>query len=269
MDPEQRLAVIRRGVVREMARYGREFTVDGALVRGPGSTAVALREHPGPDGGHVDLGFVLRLGSAEAPVLWDCTAGLGTTEEEKLDSAVRMWASTTAAAVLEFLEGQGRYGDHLRLPALPGWQAVQGPATVFGFQSARLSGWLGERELLAELAPSLAAELTDARLNGVKLFFGGRAGDEVAEVRVNGTVAHAASAALGSLDWPRAERFCWARLFVLLAADGQEPTTAPEAEDALPLPAAYPTAHAPVAAGPVARRREAIGRWWRTRRAGQ
>lgn len=115
MDPEQRLAVIQRGVVREMARYGQEFTVDGALVHGPGSTAVALREHPGPDGGHVDLGFVLRLGSAEAPVLWDCTAGLGTTEEEKLDSAVRMWASTTAAAVVEYLEGQGRYGDHLRL----------------------------------------------------------------------------------------------------------------------------------------------------------
>ncbi|WP_327069202.1 DUF6348 family protein [Kitasatospora sp. NBC_01302] len=268
MDAEQRLAVIQRGVVREMARYGREFTVDGTLVHGPDGTAVALREHPGQGGGHVDLGFVLHLGSAEAPVLWDCTAGLGTTEEEKLDSAVRMWASTTAAAVVEFLERQGRHGDHLQLPALPGWQAVQGPATVFGFRSAQLSGWLGERELLAELAPSLAGELTDERLNGVKLFFGGRAGDEVAEVRVNGTVAHEASRVLGSLDWPRAERFCWARLFVLLAADGQEDAAGRPAEDPLLLPEAYPRAHAPAAAGLVARRRAAIGRWWRARRAG-
>lgn len=83
-----------------------------------------------------------------------------------------------------------------------------------------MTGWLGERELLPALAPALAAELTDPRLNGVKLFFGGRDGDEVAEVRVNGTVCPAASRALGALDWPRAERFCWARLFVLLAAEG-------------------------------------------------
>ncbi|MDH6118776.1 hypothetical protein ABH930_003721 [Kitasatospora sp. GAS204A] len=269
MDPEQRLAVIQRGVVREMARYGREFTVDGAVVRGPGSTAVAVRDHPGPDGGHVDLGFVLTLGSAEAPVLWDCTAGLGTTEEEKLDSAVRMWAGTTAAAVVEFLEREGRHGDHLRLPALPGWQAVQGPATVFGFQSARLSTWLGGRELMAELAPALAPELTDPRLNGVKLFLGGRAGDEVAEVRVNGTVAQTASQALGSLDWPRGERFCWARLFVLLAADRPGLAAVRAAETEPPLPLAYPPAHDPAAAGTMARRREAIGRWWRTRRAGQ
>ncbi|MGF1428182.1 DUF6348 family protein [Kitasatospora sp. LaBMicrA B282] len=290
MDPEQRLAVIQRAVVREMARYGREFSLDGAVVRGPGRTAVAVREHPGPDGGHVDLGYVLTLGSDEAPVLWDCTAGLGTTEEEKLDSAVRMWAGTTAAAVVEFLEGAGRHGDHLRLPALPGWQAVQGPATVFGFRSAQLSGWLGERELMAELAGPLAAELPDARLNGVKLFFGGRAGDEVAEVRVNGTVAPAASAALRALDWPRGERFCWARLFVLLAAEQADLAGAARRSESIrPLPAAYPGAarstpeqdgaRAAAAAWPAARRRAAraalgrrkaaLGRWWRTRQAGQ
>ncbi|GAA1232590.1 hypothetical protein GCM10009665_23500 [Kitasatospora nipponensis] len=265
MRSEQRLAVIQRGVVREMARYGREFTVDGAVVRGPGSTAVAVREHPGEDGsaGHVDLGFVLGLGSGDAPVLWDCAAGLGTTEQEKLDSAVRMWADTTAATVFELLEHQGRYGDHRRPAGLPGWHAVQGPATVFGHGSAELSGWLARNELLPALCSALATELGDPRFNAVKLFLGGRAGDEVAEVRVNGTVAPAASRALGALDWPRGERFCWARLFVLLAADGSSLEAARAAERTRPAPVPVSTT---ATASPL--RRGALSRWWQARRAG-
>ncbi len=266
MGPEERLAVIQRAVVREMAGYGREFTIDGAVVRGPGTTAVAVREHPGPDGaaGHVDLGFVLRLGTGDAPVVWDCTAGLGTTEEEKLDNAVRMWAGTTAATVVELLDHQGRYGDHRRLPELPGWHAVQGPATVFGFGSADLSHWLGGHELLPALAASLAPELTDPRLNGVKLFFGGRAGEEVAEVRVNGSVAGPASRALGALDWPRGERLCWARLFVLLAADGSALEAARRAEQPVAEEPGAQAAPLAAAAG-----HGLLRRWWQARRAGQ
>ncbi|GAA1982373.1 DUF6348 family protein [Kitasatospora viridis] len=266
MEPEQRRLVIQHAVVRELSRYGREFALDGEVVRGPGSTAVAIREHLGPDGAaHADLGFVLDLGRADAPVVWDCTAGLGTTETEKLESAVRMWAATTAATVVELMDHQGRYGDHRRLPELPGWHAVQGPATVFGFQSARLTDWLGGRELLPELAAALAPELTDPRLNGVKLFFGGRAGDEVAEVRVNGEVSPAASAALAALDWPRAERFCWARLFVLLAADGASLEAVRSAERGRsPEPAPEP-----VAAVVRTARGGRLSRWWQARRAGQ
>lgn len=265
MGPEQRLAVIQRAVIREMEHYGREFTVDGALLRGPGTTAVAVREHPSADGsaGHADLGFVLRLGSADAPVVWDCAAGLGTTEEEKLDSAVRMWAATTAATVIELVERQGRYGDHRSLAQLPGWHAVQSPATVFGFGRADLSGWLGAHELLPALTQALAPELTDPRLNGVKVFFGGRAGDEVAEVRVNGEVAQGASQALGALDWPRGERFCWARLFVLLTADQGVLELARAAEHPAPAPSPPP------AGAPQPARRSLLSRWRQTRRAGQ
>ncbi|WP_035806212.1 DUF6348 family protein [Kitasatospora mediocidica] len=267
MGPEQRLAAIQRGVIREMARYGREFTVDGDLLRGPGTTAVAVREHPSEDGsaGHVDLGFVLELGSGDTPVVWDCAAGLGTTEEEKLDSAVRMWAATTASTVVELLDHRGRYGDHRQPAELPGWHAVQGPATVFGFGSADLSGWLGEHELLPALAATLAPELTDPRLNGVKLFLGGRAGDEVAEVRVNGVVAQPASQALGALDWPRGERFCWARLFILLTADQGVLETARSAEHP-----PQPARPALVVADPaMVRRGGSLRRWWQARRAGQ
>ncbi|MER5639269.1 DUF6348 family protein [Kitasatospora sp. NPDC002227] len=253
MRPQERLAVIQRSVVREMARYGQEFHVEGELVRGPGSTAVAVREHPG-DGGHVDLGYVLELGRADGPVVWDCTAGLGKTEEEKLDSAVRMWATTTASAVVELTERRGAHGDHYRPEALPGWHAVQGPAAVFGFGSERLAGWLADHQVLPDLAAALGPELTGPEINGVKLFLGGRTGEDVAEVRVNGEVAEAASAALRALPWPRGERLCWARLFVLLARD-RAPEPVPEVPTtAVPLPAR--------AAG-----RGALGRWWRARRA--
>ncbi|MCG6493623.1 DUF6348 family protein [Kitasatospora sp. A2-31] len=262
MRPQDRLAVIQRCVVREMARFGQEFTVDGEVVRGPGTTAVAVREHPGDDGaGHVDLGYVLRLGRADAPVVWDCAAGLGKTEEEKLANAVRMWATTTASALVELTEGRGEHGDHADYPQLPHWHAVQGPAAVFGFGNERLAGWLAEHRVLPALAPALLPELAVGRPNGVKLFLGGKAGDDVAEVRINGEVSEGASAALRALDWPRGERLCWARLFVLL-------TTRETA-----LPPAVPTgpaAPAPVRPpAPAARPRGLLARWRQAGRAGR
>ncbi|MEV6212499.1 DUF6348 family protein [Kitasatospora sp. NPDC051914] len=254
MRPQSRLDVIQRSVVREMAaRYGQRFTVEGSVVRGPGTTAVAVREHPGEGGaaGHVDLGFVLNLGQADGPVVWDCTAGLGRTEEERLDSAVRMWATTTAAAVVELQDARGEHADRCRPAELPGWQAVQGPAAVFGFGSDRLAEWLADHQVLPALAGALALP-AGTGVTGVKLFLGGRAGEDVAEVRINGAVSEQASAALRGLDWPRGERLCWARLFVLLVPDGAAAQTAPAA------------AEVPPAAAPAVRR-GLLARW---RRAG-
>ncbi|MFD0277131.1 DUF6348 family protein [Kitasatospora sp. NPDC127111] len=264
MRPQDRLAVIQRCVVREMARLGQVFRVDGEVVRGPGTTAVAVREHPGDDGGagHVDLGYVLQLGRADAPVVWDCAAGLGKTEEEKLANAVRMWATTTASALVELTEGGGRHGDHADHPELPGWHAVQGPAAVFGFGNERLAGWLAEHRLLPALAPALLPDLAAPGPNGVKLFLGGKAGDDVAEVRVNGEVSEAASAALRSLDWPRGERLCWARLFVLLTT--REPAVPPPAPAGTAMPAPV-RASVPAAV----RARGLFGRWRQARRAGR
>ncbi|KOV38715.1 hypothetical protein ADK60_01785 [Streptomyces sp. XY431] len=262
MRPQDRLAVIQRCVVREMARLGQVFTADGEVVRGPGTTAVAVREHQDGEGpGHVDLGWVLELGRADAPVVWDCTAGLGKTEEEKLDNAVRMWATTTASALVELQEGRGAHGDHADHPELPGWHAVQGPAAVFGFGNERLAAWLAGNRVVPALAPALLAELAGPggrRPHGVKLFLGGRAGDDVAEVRVDGEVSEAASAALRALDWPRGERLCWARLFVLLTAHG-EPSARPAA-----AAGADPARPAAVAA---ARPQGLFARWRQARRA--
>ncbi|MFJ2781479.1 MULTISPECIES: DUF6348 family protein [unclassified Kitasatospora] len=265
MRPQDRLAVIQRCVVREMARLGQEFTADGEVVRGPGTTAVAVREHPGDEGtGHVDLGFVLHLGRADAPVVWDCAAGLGKTEEEKLANAVRMWATTTASVLVELRDGHGGLADHADHPELPGWHAVQGPAAVFGFGNERLAGWLAEHRVLPALAPALLPELAGRRLHGVKLFLGGKSGDDVAEVRVNGEVSEAASAALRALDWPRGERLCWARLFVLLAAPGAA-DPGPETSSAGALTPAPTRPGTPAAARP----RGLFSRWRQARRAGR
>jgi hypothetical protein len=223
---EERLGVVQRCVAREMARFGREFQIDGPVVRGPGTTAVAVREHA--DEEHLDLGYVLELGRGDAPVVWDCTAGSGRTEEERLANAVSMWATTTAAAVVELLERRGEHGDHFPPGSpggVPGWHAVQGPACVFGFRAAPLGDWLADNHVLPAVAghvlPLLPAAGSDARppLHAVRFFFGGRAGDEVADVRLDGRPVATASAALGGLDWPRGKRLAWARFTVLLAAD--------------------------------------------------
>ncbi|WP_030270495.1 DUF6348 family protein [Streptomyces sp. NRRL B-24484] len=271
MRAQSRLDVIQRSVVREMARFGQRFAVEGSVVRGPGTTAVAVREHPGEGGGagHVDLGFALDVGRADGPVVWDCTAGLGRTEEERLESAVRMWATTTAAALVELQEGRGTHGDHVRPPQLPGWHAVQGPAAVFGFGSEALSEWLADHQLLPELAgaiaPELAVEGAEPAVTGVKLFLGGRAGEDVAEVRVNGEVSGPGSAALRALGWPRGERLCWARLFVLLVPDGlpagEPPAAAVSAVGDAGAAGAAPVAVPAVRLGVLAR--------WRRARAGR
>jgi hypothetical protein len=218
----QRLTVIQRSVVREMASLGLEFQPDGDVVRGPGTTAVAVREHADSTGGHVDLGYVLRLGEGEGPVVWDCTAGLGRTEEERLQNAVRMWRTTTASTVVELLDGRGMHGDHFPAGSpggVAGWHAIQGPACVFGFRSTPLGDWVAEHQLLPAVAESVLPRLTGRDVNGVKFFFGGRSGDDVAEVRVNGEPVDEASAALRELPWPRGERLAWVRCFVLLAAE--------------------------------------------------
>lgn len=114
--------------------------------------------------------------------------------------------------------------------------------------------------MLPALAPALLPDLAGRQLNGVKLFLGGKSGDDVAEVRVNGEVSEAASAALRALDWPRGERLCWARLFVLLTApDTAVVTTAPTG------------VAAPVTVRPrtlaAARARGLFARWRQARRA--
>jgi hypothetical protein len=156
---------------------------------------------------------------------------------------------------------------------VPGWHAVQGPACVFGFGNEALAEWLGGNHVLPALAPRLLPELGHPLLNGVKLFLGGRAGDDVAEVRVNGEVSEPASAALRGLDWPRGERLAWARLYVLLLAADADVAAVAEAErgGASAARSASARADASGAAEQRSGSRTAgtLRRWWGARRAGR
>jgi hypothetical protein len=67
------------------------------------------------------------------------------------------------------------------------------------------------------LAPALESDLDREEVNGIKIFFGGRAGEEICEVCVNGRVSSAATAALAELPWPRLPVPAFCRTFVLLA----------------------------------------------------
>ncbi|TGZ17329.1 hypothetical protein DV517_23020 [Streptomyces sp. S816] len=188
---------------------GAAWEVAGDRVRGPGRVAVVLgHDHEGSEG-HVDLTFVLDTDRPERTSLPDCVSGFGPTPEAKLERAVRMWATTTGAAVLETLEQRGRHGAHF--PAqdpdgFPGRHAIQGGIAGWGAgpEHSSVQRWAADRALLPLIAPALtAAGLPRQGLIGVKLFFGTFHGKDTAEVRVNGRTSEAASVALLSADWPR------------------------------------------------------------------
>src|SRR3954469_16189979 len=66
------------------ARTPREWRVEGDRVIGGGNQAVVLGEHEGQGPAHVDFGFVPNRDDASVPVIWDCTAGYGATDQEIL-----------------------------------------------------------------------------------------------------------------------------------------------------------------------------------------
>ncbi|WP_037601842.1 DUF6348 family protein [Streptacidiphilus rugosus] len=187
--------------------------VKGDRVRGPGKAAVVLgsgHEHAVSDG-HVDLAFVLDTDRPDSTTLCDCVSGTGATREERLESAVRAWGTTTAAAVLELLEGRGWHGERFA-PDDPkgftGWHSIQGGVVGAGTGPERqaVMMWAGRQALLRLIAPTV----TEEQLNGpgpigIKFFWGSSHGKDVAEVRINSQDHAPAAAALLAADWPRPE----------------------------------------------------------------
>jgi len=201
---------------------GKEWTVADGLVKGPGSTAVRLGDPHSDDPHHLDLVYLLDVDRPEETAVVDCVAGFGAGDEAAVRRGVEIWASTTAVTLLELLAHSGRFAGHVdpRDPdGFPGWHAIHGGIVAWGVGDRHhvVQDWTLDHPLLPKLAPALAGGLPRKELVGVKLFFGGRAGDETAEVRVAGEYHEAASRALAELDWPRvAEGAAYARTFVLL-----------------------------------------------------
>ena len=222
---EARLAFARRTVAKRLGAFGTEWRVDGSLVRGPGATAILVDDRDCAAPGHVDLGFALNVDRDDTPVIWDCAAGLGESEEAALEHTVEMWASSTVPVVLKVLTCSGEYAEHYQVDhpeGFPGWHAIHGPILGWGFGEGpqALQDWTLDNPLLPQLA-ALQQDLDRPELNGVKLIFGGYGDDDVAEVRVNGRLAAHASAGLRSLGWPRQSDPAFVRAFVLLVHQGQ------------------------------------------------
>ena len=195
------------------------WTADGDVVRGPGTPVVQLTDlHDGAASpGHVDVRVALDQDRPDAPVIVDCVSGFGDTPERTAESAAHLWVETTGSALMELMTARGEFADHYSAAepdGLPGFHVIHSPALVYGIDPAPLRDWVPANPLLPALRTTLPGHLT-APLNGVKLLFGGKPGEEVAEVRVNGAVAGDVSAALATMDWPRTDGSAFARVFLL------------------------------------------------------
>jgi Family of unknown function (DUF6348) len=169
--------------------------------------------------GHVDIGIALNPEIPEAAVLWDCATGYGRNPAEVAERAAYVWLETTAPTVLELLERRGRLAAHLGSDdpdGLPGMHVLHGPVLTFGAgDGTPLRDWAVDNIVLPALRETLRPRLT-GDVHGVKLLFGGTAGREVAEVRVDGVCDEASSHALAKLPWPRLEQPAFARAYLLV-----------------------------------------------------
>jgi hypothetical protein len=203
-----------------------EWRADGETVHSQGSPKIVVADlHGGEQSpSHTDIGVALNPDDPAAPVIWDCAAGIGETPEEVAETAAYMWLQTTGSAVIELLTQQGEFAAHLSHDdpdGLPGHHVIHAPILPFGLDGAAMREWIEDNALLPALRDTLPSGL-DQELNGVKLLFGGPAGGETAEVRVNGEIHEGASAALRELPWPRTGNPTFAKTFLLVFADSHD-----------------------------------------------
>jgi hypothetical protein len=209
-------------VAQRMRRFGHpDWRVDGDLVRGPGALGISLRDNHTDSPSHLDLDFVLDIAQPDGLTVSDCIQGYARTTPRAQRKAVDVWATVTAATVIELLAPTGTHARHLDdadASGLPGWHVIQGPAVLLGGkQAAPLQQWLADHPPLPSLAPALAGELDRQAVHGIKILFGCRDGEDVSEVRLNGRIHPGATAVLAQLPWPRMPVKAVCRTFVLLA----------------------------------------------------
>jgi len=216
---EARLTLARKIAAARLSSTFKEWKVEGALVLGPGTLAVRIEDQHKIGPQHIDIGFVLNRDDATVPVIWDCAAGIGSTDEEIVTCAIDIWARSTLPVFLELLKHDGSEASHFNgegPDGCPGWHVIHGPIVAYGRGDApkALQSWAAESRLLTKIGPVAARDFDRPMLNGVKLLFG--FGDEnIAEVRVNGVCNKDASQLLGTLNWPQSSQAAFARCFLL------------------------------------------------------
>lgn len=205
-----------------MGSYGERWRVREGLVRGPGNSAVVIRELDFDDGpAHIDLGIDLDVKDDTAPVLWDCTVGTGGTNEAAIKQAVELWAMTAGAAFMELLFQAGELADHVEgddPEGLPGHHVIHGPVASYAMNGdfQPLIDWFADNPMLPRVGNMLVGAFDHPQINGVKILCGGDRERAIAEVRVNGVVHEEASAVLRGFGWPRSPEFSYARTYLLV-----------------------------------------------------
>lgn len=208
-DTREWCARVRRALVVELDAIWPGWSDIGTEVRGPGSFAVRVEDRHQVGPGHIDIGIVLNRANRESPIVWDCAAGGRAQDDAAASLAARLWASTTAPAVLELAARDGRYAEHANGDAtlgLPTWHSIHGGIVAYGTGDPNpLQEWLLDHPVIPALSSLLGDRLEPGALHGVKILVA--ALDESnAEVRIDGVRDDPCSQAILQLDWPRGGR---------------------------------------------------------------
>lgn len=216
-----RFTLLAQALLPELNALGEGWCLAADGLDGPGSLAVHITALHSPENvAHVDVGFCINKDHPEPRTLWDCAVGWGDNDASRMQIAAKLWTSTTLPAIAELVWSQrGEYASHVHSGdegGLAGFHVIHGPIMAYGHgpTSQALQSWLLDHPVLPKLATALSADLQKGSpLRSIKVFV---ASNGVAELRLDGQVHGPASDALAAMEWPRAEAFAAARIYVLV-----------------------------------------------------
>jgi hypothetical protein len=193
---------------------------DDGTITSRGSTTVRLGVRHDDHPNHIDIDLILSRTHPAETTLSDCATGYSPDPEEAIRQAVDQWAQTTAQVAFELMEQRGERAGHFPghgPGGVPGWHGICGAAVGWGLDEGTEAKqrWLVENPPWIRMGTEIAAAM-DRQLNTLRMFIGGDANQDTAEVRVNGQIHEDLTARLLGMDWPRSARMTTARTYVLL-----------------------------------------------------
>lgn len=219
------LALVRDGLEEFAPGVTQGAELKGNTLSSPRGWVVAVAPPMHGGGHHYDVVAMPKVDNSpgagfqpEVPCFMDCVVAMSADPRD----AAASWVQTAGACMLELLDPRQEFADHVGPGderGVPGLHAIVSGAVGLGADHAetrRLQAALVEADVLRRVADTFTADLESPYFNGVKVFYGGRAGAMHAEVRVNGEHHEAASAAMAALGLPEPAVFTAVRYYALL-----------------------------------------------------